>query len=451
MKHMTRRELAKTFGAASLLLAPVLRQTRAAAQLTSRHAHRFIFMHQTNGLTPAEAFPKRTSGLGFDLAGTNLEALTPFKSQLVISKIVQRGQASHGMNNTALTGIDREGIRGGPSIDYVMARRLGVRDPIGQLNLWVSKRERPSERNTLSFDASGVLPPVRDALQLYNQVASKFRCTSSTPGMPMSPANVVDPRRKKILDMVRSDLTDARRVLGMGAEELQILERHVAAADAAEARLSTLGQQGASGAAVCDRGGLAEAVKGRVANAGMSINTLSRFMIDVMVLAMATDLTRVGTLMYFAEGGACATTGDFLPIAGAAGQNLHEISHAGNSSAPIGKIAQPWYTAMQKWFAGEFAYLLRSLQAIPDVGGTTMLDTSLSNLATSIGHGASHPQGNLWVVAGANGYFKRGAWYAEDAIHTRMLLSQLHAMGLEDIKQFGKNWMPGETPLLPTA
>ena len=57
IKRYSRRELARTFGAASIFLAPVLRQTRAWAQPpVAKRAECFVFMSQTNGYHPQQAF-----------------------------------------------------------------------------------------------------------------------------------------------------------------------------------------------------------------------------------------------------------------------------------------------------------------------------------------------------------------------------------------------------------
>ncbi len=456
MRDVGRRNLFKTFGAAAFLLAPALKARRARAQATADGrptAKRFIYMNVPNGIT-TDCFPTG-SGANFDWTGSPMAALTPFKSDLVVSKLHGYPKASgHPHTSGILTGnptaSDFFAYGKGPSINHLLARRIGAQDPIGHLNLWISQRESQGMRNTVTYDDTNFVAPVRSVMTAYNQVASKLRCAGGPqPTIMKTPADALDPRRKTILDLLRGDLRDGLRLIGMGSEEAAVLQRHVAALDSVETRFKAMSATAVQTTSpVCGKSGLAETLGPRQANAGMNINSLSRFMLDLSVLALATELTHVATIYYFAEGGSCATSGDF--VNGQFNDNLHDISHSGGTDTSTKFVVNgvEKHRAVLGWFAGEFAYLLQSLQKLAD-GNSTLLKTSVTNLASVFGTGNDHNMNNmLWITAGGGGHHKTGLYDPVAQFHPRMLLSQLHCCGLSDISKVGALWKDGDGPLL---
>ncbi len=109
----------------------------------------------------------------------------------------------------------------------------------------------------------------------------------------------------------------------------------------------------------------------------------------------------------------------------------HSLSGVSNPAAKI--------QALETWFAEEFARLLGLLDAIP-AGDGSLLDNSLVLWMKPMSKGGHQDWNNLpLVVAGGAGGRVSGNRYlnARGAPHHRFLVSIAHAMGLDDIEQFG--------------
>ncbi len=121
-------------------------------------------------------------------------------------------------------------------------------------------------------------------------------------------------------------------------------------------------------------------------------------MIDVMVLAMQCDMTRVITFMYQNAG----SYRDYAFI-GASGAH-HEISHHMSDPANFAKLE-----IIDQWEVVQFAKLLQRMKTTPD-GDSNLLDNSLVYFSSEISDGNAHNHDNLPVLlAGkAGGKFQSG-------------------------------------------
>jgi hypothetical protein len=166
--------------------------------------------------------------------------------------------------------------------------------------------------------------------------------------------------------------------------------------------------------------------------------------LDLMVMALACDLTRVATMimwnMYVVHSWVGSQT------------EHHELSHARGVESENGNFPDKALEAQahdDRWSASMFAYLLDQLTARGLMDNTVVLWTS------EMGDGASHFFGNIpMVLAGSGGgHFKTGRYltfgdrraYADpinpqvlsDINHNRLLVSICHAMGQQDVETFG--------------
>ena len=151
-------------------------------------------------------------------------------------------------------------------------------------------------------------------------------------------------------------------------------------------------------------------------------------MIDVMVLAMQCDMTRVITFM-FQNAGAYR---DYSFI-GAPGAH-HEISHHMNDPANFAKLE-----IIDRWEILQFAKLLQRMKTTPD-GETNLLDNSLVFFSSEISDGNAHNHDNLPVLlAGkAGGQFQSGRhikWDTKPPI-ANLFTSILHMFGVPN-ESFG--------------
>lgn len=142
-----------------------------------------------------------------------------------------------------------------------------------------------------------------------------------------------------------------------------------------------------------------------------------RMMMDIMVLSLWTDTTRVCTLMA-AHG---FSRQNFTFLNGVRGDH-HSISHHKNQSA---KLAE--YTKVSKWYSEQLAYLMQRLKNI-DEGENNLLDNSLILYGSGMKDGNGHIRKDLpIVVAGkANGRFKHKGHVK---LKSQPLSNLLHTIG----------------------
>jgi hypothetical protein len=454
MKTLSRREMFRTFGSAALLVHPIVNARTSFAQAPTGKAKRLLSVFMTNGGASGRAFPTGT-GTGFNLAGSMMAPLEKWKNELLVIKGVQLKTAptdDHGALQCCYNGNKGIGFLKygtGPTLDYYVASRIGQADPIKFLNLWVSKADNKSMRSCLTYDDKhNPLHGERDVVKAYANVAKLLTC-SNTPmaPMPTTPAEVVDPRRKTILDAIRRDLADAKRRLGLGHEELIKVESHEAAVASLERRISNLGAQGASFDQVCKAGGLVDSLEMRSKNAGMATAEISRFMMDLAVVSFAANLTKVASIVYFGEGGHGQTRVDFASYQGKPmTHGAHEVSHEAEFVGPTGVEK---HFIVKTWFYQEAAYLYDSLSKIAD-GDSNLLKTTLTNCFMSFASGRAHGDGLPGmpiVLTGGGGYFKPGQLVEQTgARFTRVLISMVHAMGFTEVKKFG-NLVEGDAEM----
>ena len=167
-----------------------------------------------------------------------------------------------------------------------------------------------------------------------------------------------------------------------------------------------------------------------------------RILLDLLVMAMRCDLTRVVTFSLGATAG--EPTYPFLGVA----EGDHTVSHLSTQDP----VSRQKYLTITRWKIEQFAYLLDRLKE-PELEGR-MLDRCIVVCASEISHGGSHDAHALpVVVAGGVGGHQGGShvavecdpstlmyppadkWWCEGAMHTplsNLWLTAMRAMGLRD-------------------
>ncbi|MAT12295.1 MAG: hypothetical protein CMM02_14970 [Rhodopirellula sp.] len=116
-----------------------------------------------------------------------------------------------------------------------------------------------------------------------------------------------------------------------------------------------------------------------------------KMMMDLLVLALQTDTTRVGTFM-LAHGFSRCNFG-FMGLKG----DHHTISHHKNQNDWLSE-----YTAVTKYYVGQYAYLMEQLQNI-DEGGSSLLENSVVLFGSGLKDGNGHVRSNLPILLGGHG------------------------------------------------
>ncbi len=150
-----------------------------------------------------------------------------------------------------------------------------------------------------------------------------------------------------------------------------------------------------------------------------------KLMLDIMVLALWSDTTRVGTMMT----ADAQTNEDYSFIPGVKG-GFHSISHHGDEP-----VRRTQYEKCVTWHVEQVAYFLKRLKSL-DEGGTSLLDNSMVMFGCGIKCGNRHLEHDLPIAlaGGGKGTLKQGRRlrFAPETPLCNLYLSMLHRMGIEE-------------------
>lgn len=279
----------------------------------------------------------------------------------------------------------------GPSIDQVIADRLAAPTPWKSLQFGVGG-SNIGEYQALYAGAQDPVPLDGDPQQIFDQLFSDLE------GDPATQPNAVQrlrARRQSVLDAVLTEFdgTMARA----SAADRQTLERH---ADKIRELELQIGNEGEAGIG-CGVPTL-ELPAGYVPTDAGQDHVSSRAFIDLMVMALACDMARVGTLQYTNYHGPHYP---WLPVDVPGSYPewhslVHDIPNMADVSVP---------RAVYRWYMEEYAYLLQQLADTPD-GDGSLLDHMLVMSVSELGDPAAHGTWSLPIVlaGGLGGQLQTG-------------------------------------------
>lgn len=428
-------------GAAVLPFVPLLEAHSASTPPPKR----IVFFFSSNGTIHESFFPKMVAGK-LELS-TILAPLEKVKSRLLVvdglsHKVVleksNRSGHTAGMN-TALTGRNNKIIdpsqplhsfATGISLDQHLAHRIGGATKLRSLECGV--QVDPYDRDFACLSYRGALQPILPESNPYRVFDRVFRGLSArhAPDAPDDPAareRLAD--RRRVLAAVASDLDAVRGRLPQ-SDRIK-MEAHLGALRNLDHSLTT--GVGAAEGRTCRKPDL-----GRPLDPWRNddIPALAKLQTDLLVMALACDLTRVGTLQLGRAGAGhrfnwlgpeFAIDPEIGPTCQAKG--IHALAHRENDPTSRAKLVR-----IHTWYAEQLAYLVDQLAAIPE-GGGSMLDNTLVVWLNELGTGGDHGHERTpWVIAGNAGrHFETGRVVSfPGEPHNRLLLSLAHAMGVED-------------------
>lgn len=434
---LSRRTLLRGVGGAAIAL-PWLEAfaPRRAVAGTEPLPKRFIVMFSANGTLPSSWLP---SGGETDFTlSPILSPLAEHRDDLVIIQGVdQQGAGGDGhqigmggmltgapLNSGPFAGAGAPpaGWASGPSVDQRIAEALGESSTLRSLELGVQVGPADNWGRMIYRASNQPLPPEDDPKAVYDRVFSDLHT---------DPAELarVRQRRASILDAVSLEYS---RLQGrLGSADRARLEAHVTAIREVEARLNA--------PALATR---VECRDPELQLAPVSLNdsfpAVGSQQIDLLVMALACDITRVASLQWSRS--VSPTRFTWLGI----NEGHHDLSHLGDDDA----VAVDKLERINRWYAAQFAALIGKLKAIPE-GDGTMLDNSLLLWCNELAKGNVHRHTDApYVLAGrAGGGLKTGRFlsFGGDASvpHNNLLVSLLNALGLPDTT-FGKpEWCQG--------
>ncbi len=387
MKHSRRNFLRGALAGGAALTLPF------ASSLTARGAaaefpKRFVVFFTANG-TIHENWVPSGSETDFQLSKI-LSPLEAFKDKLLILDGVDMVSSNSGLGDGHQKGMGHmltatelmpgsfkgggdsgtAGWAGGISIDQKIAKHLGVESldlgvQVGGKNVWTR----------MSYDgADQPRDPRVDPYAVYDDIFGNLTA---------DPAELAKLRalRKSAIDYVKDDIAKLEK--RMPAADKPKLEAHLDAVRSVEKKLDPKGQLGGYCAPVT----LGDKID---PTAAKNYPVVGELMMDLLVMALACDTTRVAGLQWSKS--VSGVHMDWLGV----DVSHHELSHKGNSDADaIDKI-----TKINTWYAEQFAYLLNKLSQIPE-GEGTLLDNTVVLWCNELGRGNSHTRKKIpWVMAG---------------------------------------------------
>lgn len=300
-----------------------------------------------------------------------------------------------------------------PSVDQVIASAVGQDTRFKSLEVAV----QPGGAS-LSFNGPhSNNPPESSPAAFFKRV---FVDGFVMPGSMPAP----DPRlplRKSILDGVMDEAAALQMKLG-GADKAR-LEQHLDGIRALEKQIEKLEQNPPSLAACAVPKAPLEAypdVEGRP-----PLSEISRAMVDIMVMALACDQTRVFSHWF------SSPVDNLLYPAATAGH--HQLTHDEPG-------AQPMVHNILLYIMSEFAYMVDALQKVPE-GQGTLLDHCAVLATSDCSYGKSHSieEYPILIAGSCNGALVPGVHYRSPSSEntSKVLLTLARAMGMT-LDTYGK-------------
>src|SRR6266545_6146247 len=356
------------------------------------HPQRFAVLFMGNGVSPKN-WSAKGNGAEMELS-KSLEPLKPFRGKLNVI---------HGLFNKAATGVGihpgqtgnilsgaalQKGavLKGGVSIDQVLAHRLGDETPQPSLVLGCEQPITGYHETNFSMAYSSHIswqsPDSPVTMEVYPSLAfdSLFENRGSK-------------RTQSILDRVHDDASSLSRKIS--SEDSRKLDEFLTSVREVEKRVDRMrGDQAKAEENARDRGKPLLAMNRPDNGLPEDIRDHMRLMADIVALAFQTDKSRVATLVLCRD-----LSGLFYPFLGVRKAH-HSASHDDLSDD---------YESVARYYVSNLAYLASRLDAMPEGEGTVLDNTCLLYLS-NMWSGSRHDNTKLPVltVGGLGGTLKTG-------------------------------------------
>ena len=442
-KRLSRRAVLKGAGSIAIALPwlEIMGPTRAHAQsASSMPATRFLAVY-TPGGTVRDKFWPTGSESAFTLSPI-LAPLEAHKSKLLVlqgldmkSAIGEQHQAGivAWLSGTPQSSSHRQ-YASGPSIDQVIATRISKGKPKRSLELavrWATGKSHGLLHpiNSINFEDNASfspIPPRLDPVAIYGDLFGSLSPQQS------DEARARLQRKQSILDFVERRYE--RLLARVGSADRQKIEQHLTkireleqalsaqimpdSACKAPEKVDTSGYNPTTGLKSSDDGSL------RDNSTDVAIPKVGKLMVDMMVMALACEISAVGTLQW--SDTEAKHTFPWLDLR----EHHHFYQHDGGfRPAECEKIGV--------WYSEQHAYLLNQLAAV-DMGGHTLLDESVVFFGSELSDPPSHNKDSMpFLLAGGGGGLKGGRWLKHNGrSHNDLLLAILRLFG-DDRETFG--------------
>jgi hypothetical protein len=449
-KHLSRRAVLKGLGVtASLPFLEAMIPAGVACASVARPKTRLITIEMVHGAAGSTSYGLKknmwspaATGRDFDLAGTSLAPLEPFRDALTIvshtdcrsaeafaaSEIGADHFRSSAVFLTQQHPKQTQGsdVLAGISLDQIYAARVGQDTPIPSMQLCI---ENIDQAGGCSYNYSCVytdsiswasptqaLPMIRDPRVVFDQLF----------GVGATPDARLARRRqdRSILDWVSDAVGELK--LTLGAADRARLDDYLDDVREIERRIQKVEAYNSSG----------EPRELPAAPIGVpdSFEEHVKLMFDLQAAAFASDTTRVFALKLSRD-----VSNRVFPASGSTSA-FHTISHHQEKED---KIAE--FQKINTYHVSLVPYLLKKLRDTKDADGT-LLDNSLVLYGSPMGDSNLHNHKRCPLfLAGRAGGALAGNLHVQAADGTPManaMLAVLHALGVDDMEAFGDSTAP---------
>ncbi len=442
-KPLPRRTFLHGVGAAMALpfLDSMLPAFSTVAHGASSRPVRLGYMYKPNGaIGSCDRSPRpflwtpRTTGKGFEFSST-LKVLEPYRDHLnVFSGLAQNqgwslgdGGGDHARATaTFLTGVHPYKTGGadfklGISADQIAAQELSKYTQLASLELGLESQPLAGTCDSgytcayMSMSWRSETQPVPAEISPRAVFERLFGDDASTDPEARAARLASD---KSVLDYVTESLKRLQRRLGPG--DTRKLDEYLDSVRDIERRIQLAEAQSDS---------VELPVMTKPVSAPHDYAQYAEVMIDLLVLAWQTDMTRVSTFMLGRDG----SNRPFPEIGIADGH--HSISHHQGRDEQVEKLIK-----IDELQTQMFAHLVKRLQETPD-GEGTLLDNSLVVFGSSLSESNLHAHNDLPIVmagkAGGRIEGDRHIVYDQDTPLNNLFLNMFDLAGIPDVSGFG--------------
>ncbi len=377
------------------------------------------------------------TGSGFDLSPTSLSPLEPFRKHLtIISNTDVRpaeafSQPEIGGDHFRSSAVfltqahpkqtESSDVRAGISLDQLYANKFGQDTPIPSMQLCIENVDQAGGcaygyscvyTDMISWSApTEPLPMTRDPRMAFDQLFGAGGSTAERASRRRATGSVLDYITGQVAELNRRlDSSDRTR-----------MERYIEDVREIERRIQKIEGRNMSGEA--------RELPGAPAGVPDSFDEHVKLMFDLQALAFASDITRVFAFKLSRDG-----SNRTYPESGFKG-TFHPSSHHGGVEQRILDFAK-----INTYHVSLLPYFLEKLKNTPD-GEGNLLDNTLVLYGSPLGDPNlhNHKRVPMFLAGKAGGALKGGLHLkAPGGTPTAdVMLSVLHALGLEDMKEFG--------------
>jgi hypothetical protein len=301
------------------------------------------------------------------------------------------------------------GLAGGISVDQAIANAIGTGTKFKSLELGVESTGAGTVWGYTSYaGANQPLPPDNSPTSVWNRVFSQLGTGSAEMAR-------LKAERRSVLDAVIQSYAKLNPKLG--AADRAKLDAHLSNIRDLETRVAAPDAVGGS----CVQPAMPAAIDSKT---NANFPALGKLQMDLLVMAMACDLVRVGTVQWERSVGDVRFTWVDPTIT----RGHHDMSHDADDNADT----QEKLTKINVWYAQQLNYLVEALAGVSE-GSGTMLDNTLILWCNELAKGNVHSHSPMpFVLAGhAGGALSTGRFLKYNNVpQNNLLVSCLNLMGV---------------------